>query len=38
VINVPRDACGAHEFHRAREMIELGYLLAEEQMSLLDQQ
>ncbi len=36
VINVPRDACGAHEFHRAREMIELGYRLAEEQMSLLE--
>ncbi|MEA3275020.1 MAG: patatin-like phospholipase family protein [Pseudomonadota bacterium] len=28
VINVPADACVAHEFHRAREMIELGYRLA----------
>lgn len=28
VINVPRDACAAHEFHRAREMIDLGYRLA----------
>jgi NTE family protein len=30
LIQVPREACGAHEFHRAREMIELGYRLAEE--------
>jgi NTE family protein len=29
VIQVPRDACGAHEFHRARELIELGYRLAD---------
>jgi NTE family protein len=36
VISVPRDACGAHEFHHAREMIELGYRLAEEQMSPLE--
>jgi NTE family protein len=28
VINVPRNACAAHEFHRAREMIDLGYRLA----------
>jgi NTE family protein len=28
VIEIPRDACGAHEFHRAREMIVLGYRLA----------
>jgi NTE family protein len=28
VIEVPRDACGAHEFYRAGEMIELGYRLA----------
>ncbi len=28
VIEVPRDACGAHEFYRAREVIELGYRLA----------
>ncbi len=28
LINVPRDACGAHEFHRAAEMIDLGYRLA----------
>ncbi len=28
VIDVPRDACGAHEFHRAVEMIDLGYRLA----------
>ncbi|MCU0835973.1 MAG: patatin-like phospholipase family protein [Chromatiaceae bacterium] len=32
VIQVPRDACAAHEFHRAREMIELGYRLAAEAM------
>lgn len=30
VIDVPRDACGAHEFYRADEMIELGYRLAAE--------
>lgn len=28
VLEVPRDACGFHEFHRAREMIDLGYRLA----------
>jgi NTE family protein len=32
VIQVPRNACAAHEFHRAREMIELGYRLAAEAM------
>ena len=32
VIQVPRDACAAHEFHRAHEMIELGHRLAEEAM------
>lgn len=32
VIEVPRDACGAHEFYRAREVIELGYRLAQEAM------
>jgi NTE family protein len=33
VIEVPRDACAAHEFHRARELIELGHRLAEEAMA-----
>ena len=28
LINVPRDACAAHEFHRARELIALGRRLA----------
>jgi NTE family protein len=28
VVEVPRDACGVHEFHRAGEMIDLGYRLA----------
>ena len=32
VINVPRNTCGAHEFHRARELIALGYRLTEEAM------
>ena len=32
VIEVPRDACGAHEFYRAQEVIELGYRLAQEAM------
>ena len=32
VIQVPRDACGVHEFHRARELIELGYRLAGESL------
>jgi predicted acylesterase/phospholipase RssA len=36
VINVPRDACGAHELRRAREMIDLGRRLAGEQMDLLE--
>jgi NTE family protein len=30
VIDVPRDVCDAHEFHRARELIDLGYRLAEQ--------
>jgi NTE family protein len=30
VIDVPRDLCEAHEFHRARELIEKGYQLAAE--------
>jgi NTE family protein len=29
LIEVPRDCCEAHEFHRARELIEIGYGLAE---------
>jgi NTE family protein len=33
VINVPRNACGPQEFHRAAEMIELGYRLAAERMA-----
>jgi predicted acylesterase/phospholipase RssA len=36
VIQVPRDACGVHELHRAREMIDLGRRLAGEQMDLLE--
>ena len=30
VIEVSRDACGAHEFYRAWELIDLGYRLATE--------
>lgn len=33
LINVPRDACAAHEFHRANELIQLGRELAAEAMS-----
>jgi len=33
VIEVPRDACGTLEFHRAGEMIDLGRKLAEEKLS-----
>ena len=32
LIEVPRDACAAHEFHRAGELIELGHSLAETAM------
>lgn len=32
LIDVPRDSCSAHEFHRAAELIELGDRLAEEAM------
>jgi len=32
LINVPRDTCAAHEFHRARELIALGRQLAAEAM------
>ncbi len=28
VIDIPRDSCSAHEFYRAREMIDLGYRCA----------
>jgi NTE family protein len=35
VIEIPRDACGAHEFYRAREVIELGYRLAGESLASL---
>jgi NTE family protein len=33
VIKVPRDVCDAHEFHRARELIGIGYRLAGEAMA-----
>jgi len=33
LINVPRDVCDAHEFHRARELIGIGYRLAERAMA-----
>lgn len=33
LIQVPRDACGAHEFHRAREIIALGYRLTDEALA-----
>ncbi len=33
LINVPRDTCSAHEFHRARELITIGRRLAAEAMA-----
>jgi NTE family protein len=33
LIEVPRDVCDAHEFHRAAELIEIGYRLAERQLA-----
>ena len=33
LIEIPRSACKAYEFHRARELIELGYEMAGEAMS-----
>ncbi|NEV60959.1 patatin-like phospholipase family protein [Thiorhodococcus minor] len=36
LIDVPRDSCAAHEFHRAREVIELGRGLAELAMGAHD--
>jgi NTE family protein len=33
LIEVPRDVCDAHEFHRAAELIEIGYGLAERQLA-----
>jgi len=36
VIEVPRDACAAYEFYRARELIELGYRLAADKIPRLD--
>jgi len=35
VIEVPRDACAAYEFYRARELIELGYRLAVDKVPCL---
>lgn len=35
VVEIPRDACGALEFHRAAELIELGWRRAEEQLGSL---
>jgi NTE family protein len=32
LIEVPRDTCQAHEFHRARELIEVGYRIADHTM------
>jgi NTE family protein len=36
LIDVPRDVCGAHEFHRAAELIGLGRELTAEAMSALE--
>lgn len=33
LIEVPRDVCEAHEFHRARELIDVGYRLAEDALA-----
>ncbi|MBK5929799.1 patatin-like phospholipase family protein [Halochromatium salexigens] len=33
LLEVPRDACEAHEFHRARELIDVGYRIAEREMA-----
>lgn len=33
IIEIPRSACKVYEFHRAQEMIELGYRMAAEAMS-----
>ena len=32
IINIPRDVCQAHEFHRARELIEIGEQIAEQEL------
>ena len=34
VIEIPRNICGFYEFHRAQELIELGYRRAAEQMAV----
>jgi NTE family protein len=33
IINIPRDVCQAHEFHRARELIEIGEQIAEQALN-----
>jgi NTE family protein len=38
IVDVPRDACEAHEFHRAEELIELGERLAERELGAFEQQ
>ena len=32
IINIPRNCCQAHEFHRAQELIELGEQIAEQEL------
>ncbi len=36
VIEIPRETCKAHEFYRARELVEVGYERAAEGMALVD--
>jgi NTE family protein len=33
IVNIPRDVCQAHEFHRAQELIEIGERIAEQELS-----
>lgn len=37
IIEIPRDSCSFYEFHRASEMIELGYLKTEDALVLNDE-
>lgn len=37
IVNIPRDVCQAHEFHRAQELIEIGERIAEQELTAYEQ-
>jgi NTE family protein len=37
IVNIPRDVCQAHEFHRAAELIDIGERLAAQAVGAAEQ-